>query len=74
MNSIKTTIQEESLKIIFAYFGEKTARLYEKKFAGKTDTLISVMMRQLLGEYLGQEETEKHMHYLHKIINNHENK
>lgn len=74
MNPFQPTIKEKSLKIISQYFGEKIAKLYEKKFVGKTDALILIMVRELLGEYLGHVETENQMSYLHKLTNNHENK
>ncbi|MDD5490090.1 MAG: hypothetical protein PHP25_05435 [Candidatus Moranbacteria bacterium] len=63
-------IKQESLKIISSYFGEKNANFYEKKFEGKTDAMILVMVRALLGEYLGRDQTEIHMSSLHKLIEN----
>ncbi|MDI6777907.1 MAG: hypothetical protein QMD77_01845 [Patescibacteria group bacterium] len=74
MPPTKPKLQEESLKIILSFFGEKTARLYEKKFIGKTDAMILIMVRELLGEYLGPDQTEAQMSYLYKLIEKHENK
>ncbi len=70
----KSKLREESLEIISSYFGEKTRKLYEDKFKGKSDALVLVLMRELLGEYLGQDETEIQMKHLYKLINKNENK
>jgi hypothetical protein len=68
MEKTKSKLQQESLELISSYFGERTEKLYEEKFKGKSDALVLVMVRELLGEYLGQDETELHMKYLYKLI------
>lgn len=67
MISPPSRIKQESLKIISNYFGEKIAAMYEKKFAGQTDAMILIMVRMLLGEYLGKDQTEERMSELHKL-------
>jgi hypothetical protein len=68
MEKKKSKLQQESLELISSYFGERTEKLYEEKFKGKSDALVLVMVRELLGEYLGQDETELQMKYLYKLI------
>lgn len=67
MEKPKSKLQEESLKLISSYFGEKTGQIYEKKFVGKSDALVLIMVRELLGEYLGRNETELQMKSLYKL-------
>jgi hypothetical protein len=68
MEKTKSKLQQESLELISSYFGERTEKLYKEKFKGKSDALVLVMVRELLGEYLGQDETELQMKYLYKLI------
>jgi hypothetical protein len=74
MEPSRPSLQHESLKLISSYFGEKTEKLYEKKFIGKSDAIVLVMVRELLGEYLGNIETELQMRSLYKLIGNNEGK
>ncbi|MFA5926354.1 MAG: hypothetical protein WC831_05540 [Parcubacteria group bacterium] len=70
MEKTKSKLEQESLRVISSYFGEKTGKLYEDKFIGKSDAIVLVMVRELLGEYLGQIETEAQMRSLYKLIDN----
>jgi hypothetical protein len=74
MDQPKSKLKQESLELISSYFGEKTEQIYKEKFIGKSDAIALVMVRELLGEYLGNMETELHMQSLYKLIDKNENK
>jgi len=74
MEKTKSKLVQESLELIASYFGERTRKIYEEKLNGRSDAIVLVMVRELLGEYLGHDEAEMQMSFLYKLIGKNEKK
>lgn len=69
MFTIKITAdtKKDSLAMITKHFGQNIAELYEKNFKDKSDEEVLATVKELLEEYLGEEQAQKEMNQLNNL-------
>ncbi|MFA7319030.1 MAG: hypothetical protein WC022_00300 [Parcubacteria group bacterium] len=65
-------IKEDSLKVIEKHFGQKISELYKANFEDKEDKVVLIMMRELLLDYLGEEQAQKELLEINNSSNQNE--
>ncbi len=62
-------IKKNSLEIIAKHFGQKISSLYAANFEDKDEKAVLIVMRELLIDYLGEEQAEKEMLEINNLSN-----